>query len=174
MGDVGTMAGGSRVPEALRALHSAITAVTSSACAKHLDSEFAELASELVAALARKRPSPLLHGRPGTWAAGSLLTLARTNFLFDKTVIPHCTPAELAQACGVSSSSAAAKARVIEDTLGIIPMDPRWTPPSRLAENPIVWLIEVNGVVLDARTLPREVQEQALRLGLIPFLPSSQ
>jgi Tol biopolymer transport system component len=102
----------------------------------------------LTAALARRRPSPLASGRPATWAAAVLSVIARANFLFDKTQVPHCTPDELAKACGVSHSAAAAKARRIEDPLDIVPMDPRWTPPSRLRDNPLVWLIEVNGVVL--------------------------
>lgn len=63
------------------------------------------------------------------------------------------------------------KARTIEHLLGIVPMDPRWTPPSRLRDNPLAWFIEFDGVVLDARMLPREVQEKLVAAGLIPFLP---
>jgi hypothetical protein len=108
-------------------------------------------------------------GRQGT--AAVLSVIARANFLFDKTQVPHCTPDKLAKACGVSYSAAAAKARRIEDLLDIVPMDPRWTPPSRLRDNPLVWLIEINGVVLDARSLPKEIQEKAVAAGAIPFLP---
>jgi hypothetical protein len=90
-------------------------AIGSAAAVKLLDSEFGELVGPLTATLARKRPSPLAHGRPATWAAGVLSVIARTNFLFDKTQVPHCTPEALAAACGVSYSAAAAKARIIED-----------------------------------------------------------
>ena len=48
----------------------------------------------------------------------------------------------------------------------------RWTLPSRLAENPLVWMIPVNGVIVDMRMVPRELQEQAYELGLIPFVPA--
>jgi hypothetical protein len=152
-------------------MYEEIVSIGSAAAIKHLDPEFAELVAPLTAALTRRRPSPLASGRPATWAAGVLSVIARTNFLFDKTQVPHCTPEELAEACGVSYSAAAGKARKIEDLLGIVPMDPRWTPPSRLRDNPLVWLIEVDGVVLDARTLPRELQEKAFEAGAIPFLP---
>ena len=101
----------------------------------------------------------------------SLCVIARVNFLFDRTRIPFCAPDQLAKACAVSYSAAAAKARTIEHLLGIVPMDPRWTPPSRLRDNPLAWLIEFDGVVLDARTLPRAVQEKLVAAGLIPFLP---
>jgi len=32
-------------------------------------------------------------------------------------------------------------------------------------------MIEVNGVLVDIRTTPRELQEEGCRLGLIPFVP---
>jgi hypothetical protein len=160
-----------RVPAKMRSLYEQIVSIGRAAAVELLDSEFADLVAPLTAALARKRPSPLARGRPATWAAAVLSVIARTNFLFDKTQVPHCRPDELAGACGVSYSAAAAKARAIEDLFGIVPMDPRWTPPSRLRDNPLVWLIEIDGVVLDVRTLPRELQEKALQAGVIPFLP---
>jgi hypothetical protein len=40
-----------------------------------------------------------------------------------------------------------------------------------LEDNPLVWTLEVNGLPVDARWMPREVQEEAYRLGLIPYVP---
>ncbi|MBI5243019.1 MAG: hypothetical protein HY922_04945 [Elusimicrobia bacterium] len=40
-----------------------------------------------------------------------------------------------------------------------------------LADNPLAWMITVDGIVMDARSAPREIQEEAFRLGLIPCLP---
>jgi hypothetical protein len=40
-----------------------------------------------------------------------------------------------------------------------------------LEENPLAWIVEVNGLPVDVRAMPREVQEEAYRLGLIPYLP---
>jgi hypothetical protein len=40
-----------------------------------------------------------------------------------------------------------------------------------MADNPVVWLIQVNGLIVDTRHMPRDVQEEAFRLGLIPYLP---
>jgi hypothetical protein len=50
-------------------------------------------------------------------------------------------------------------------------MDPAWTVRSRLDTNPMAWFVNVNGMVVDARMLPREVQEEAFKLGLIPYVP---
>ncbi len=49
--------------------------------------------------------------------------------------------------------------------------DPEWTLPSMLDRNPLVWMAEVNGYLVDLRTMPREVQEIAFEKGLIPYIP---
>ena len=43
-----------------------------------------------------------------------------------------------------------------------------------LASNPMAWMISVDGVIVDARTMPPEVQAEARRRGLIPDLPGSR
>ena len=43
----------------------------------------------------------------------------------------------------------------------------------RLADkNPLVWMAEVNGLLVDLRDMPREVQEIAFEDGLIPYIPA--
>ncbi len=66
--------------------------------------------------------------------------------------------------------TATTKARAIERALKIEPLDPRWCVPSILEQNPLAWMI-VDGLMLDARDAPREIQEVAFRKGLIPFIP---
>jgi hypothetical protein len=75
---------------------------------------------------------------------------------------------------GVSQSAGAAKSREISRLFDIVPFDPRWSLPSRLADNPLVWMIPINGVIVDIRRAPRELQEQAYELGLIPFVPAAR
>lgn len=55
--------------------------------------------------------------------------------------------------------------------LDIEPMDSHWTLPSRMNSNPIVWMILVNGIIVDACHVSREIQKEAFRRGMIPFLP---
>lgn len=43
-----------------------------------------------------------------------------------------------------------------------------------MATNPLAWMIEINGLVVDARHLKREIQEEALRQGLIPYIPENE
>ena len=74
----------------------------------------------------------------------------------------------------VSQSAGAAKSRDIMRVFDIVPVDPRWALPSRLADNPLVWMISVNGVIVDMRMKPRDLQEHAYELGLIPFVPAAR
>jgi hypothetical protein len=40
--------------------------------------------------------------------------------------------------------------------------------------NPLVWMISVNGLLVDVRYMPREVQEIAFEKGFIPFIPDEE
>ena len=51
---------------------------------------------------------------------------------------------------------------------------PRWTLPSRMDENPVAWMLEVNGFLMDIRNAPRELQEVAFEKGLIPYIPADR
>jgi len=125
----------------------------------------------MAAEMCQFEPSPLESGRPQSWACAIVYALGKVNFLFDKTQEPHLRADALCKLFGVSPGNAAPKASQILDNLGIVPLDPDWTQRSLLADNPLVWMLSVNGFIVDIRTAPREVQELALEKGLIPFLP---
>jgi hypothetical protein len=38
--------------------------------------------------------------------------------------------------------------------------------------SPMIWFIQVNGLIVDARGLPLQVQAQAFEQGVIPYVPS--
>ena len=88
--------------------------------------------------------------------------------------MPHLRASELCALFGVSPSTGAARASEIRKAFKMHQMDPAWCLPSKLDDNPLAWLISVNGVIVDARYAPRQVQEEALRLGLIPYLPGQR
>ena len=58
--------------------------------------------------------------------------------------------------------------------MGISYLDPRWTLPSKQEDNPLIWMLNVNGLAMDIRTAPLELQELAYQRGLIPFVPGSE
>jgi Domain of unknown function (DUF6398) len=144
--------------------------VTDDVCRAHLDEEYAVLARRLVARLARKRPSPLVRGDARIWAAGVLHVVAQVNFLFDRTQTPHMTAKELAGAAGVKQTTMANKAGIINRLLNIGTLEPALTRVALLEQHPLAWIVEVDGFLVDARTLPPGLQDQARQLGLIPDL----
>jgi Domain of unknown function (DUF6398) len=145
-----------------------IVGLTDDVCDRKLNSEYRDLARAMTAALCRKRPSPLASGQPRTWACGIVYVLGRINFLGDPSFAPHMTTAELCGAFEVGESTVHAKARVIERALGTQAFDPQWMLPSLVEKNPLVWMAEVNGLLVDLRNMPREVQEIAFEDGEPP------
>ena len=64
------------------------------------------------------------------------------------------------------------KGRPILDTLGIGLLDPEYSRGELLDGNPLVWMLEVDGLIVDARWLPEAVQVQTWQRGLIPYVPA--
>jgi hypothetical protein len=159
-----------RLPSALREQVDKIFAFTDAFCEAHLDDEYAALCRRLVAKLARERPSPLLHGDARIWAAGALYAVGANNFLFDPTQTPHLSGDRLSELIGVRRATVAAKAKRIRDVLAIKPMDIEFCRRELLEAHPLAWLVEVDGIVIDARRLPVEMQAEARKRGLIPDL----
>jgi len=154
--------------------YDAVTALTDAVCAAHLDEGYRDLARAMTAALCRKRPSLLASGQPRTWACGIVYELGQLNFLSDPSFPPVMTTKELCAAFGVGVSTAQAKAADIRKALGTNRMDPAWVLPSLTAKNPMVWMAEVDGFLVDLRNMPREVQEIAFKQGIIPYVPADQ
>jgi Domain of unknown function (DUF6398) len=160
-----------RVPSAVRPVFEEIVALTSAFCLRHLDAEYAELCVALTAKLAGKRPSPLVRGDRGIWAAGIVYTVGRVNFLDDPSNEPCLSTAELAKLSGVKPTTMASKGRLIMDTLNIGLMDPEFTRRDMIDKNPMVWFVQVDGLIVDARDLPVPFQVELCRRGLIPYVP---
>jgi Domain of unknown function (DUF6398) len=161
-----------KVPRALRQVVDEILRITDSVCLTVLDEEYADLARRAVAALARKRPSPLSGGRRTTWAAGVVYALAQVNFLFDPSSEPCVSADQLGEAFGVAKSTMGSKARQVRDLLRIGHFSPEFQRADVAEQNPLRWFIEVNGLVVDARDLPLEIQVDAFQRGLIPYVPA--
>src|SRR5712691_843935 len=162
-----------RVPKLMQATFNTIVALTDAFCRAHLDEEYAQLAWQATAALCRKRPSPLAAGHLKTWACGIVYALGSVNFLFDKSQTPSMSAAELCAGFGISKSTGSAKAKAVRDALGMGQMDPQWYRPSKMEDNPLAWMIMVNGFAVDVRQMPRDIQEVDYEKGLIPYLPGS-
>lgn len=163
--------GSESVPVAMRPTFNAIVALTDRFCRERWTEEYAELCRKLAAALCRKRPSPLQGSRSlNTWAAGIVHAIALFNFLFDRSNPRYLSASDLAAAFGLSVNTVSARSKAARDYLGLGSYDWHWAVPSQQADYPGAWSIMVDGWVVDARSVPREVQEEAYRKGFIPFV----
>lgn len=160
------------VPRHMQTTYEAVTTLTDAFCREHLNEDYRVLAQRMTAALCRKRPSPLASGQPRTWACGIVYVLGQINFLTDPATQPFMTTADLCAHFGVGQSTASAKARAISQVLDTRRLNPEWSLPSLLDQNPLVWMADVNGFLVDLRNMPREVQQIAFDKGMIPYIPA--
>ncbi len=143
-------------------------------CKEHLNEEYAVLCRKLAEKLGRKRPSPLLHGSPNAWASGIVRAVGGVNFLHDKSQTPHLRATDIDHYLGTSPSRGAAKLAAIRKMFRMHPFDHEWTLPSRMDDNPLIWMVQVNGLPVDIRHAPRHLQEIAFNKGLIPYIPADR
>lgn len=135
-----------------------IVTLTDAFCREHLNEEYAQLSHQATAVLCRKRPSPLEQGYPNAWACGIIYALGFVNFLFDKSQTPHMSAADLCERFGVSKSTGSAKSRAVREALHMTQLDPHWCLPSKMEDNPLAWMITVDGLIVDARQMPLKIQ----------------
>jgi hypothetical protein len=161
-----------QVPKDMQARFDEITQVTDTFSQAYLNDEYASLCRQLTATLCRERPSPLSQGKVATWACGIIHALGTVNFLFDASQTPYVPASQIASCFGLSQGTMQDKSKQIRDLLGMYQMDPNWTLPSKIDDNLPAWMIQINGLVIDARYAPREIQEEAFHKGLIPSIPA--
>ena len=92
------------------------------------------------------------------------------NFLSDKASLPCVPPADIYGYFGIAASTAGGKAKQVRTLLDMNMFGHRWLLPSRKANAPGIWYLSVNGMIVDARDLPVEVQRAAVAKGLIPHV----
>lgn len=161
-----------KIPAGVRPAAEPIIARTDAVCHELLDEEYADLARRVVAKLARKRPSPLLSGRAATWAGAVVYALGQVNFLFDSSTEPCAAPDDLSRAFGLAKSTLSNKAKQVRDMLKMDWPEPEFLRADLIDETPTVWFIQVDGLIMDARTLPLEIQVEAYARGYIPYIPA--
>jgi hypothetical protein len=163
-----------KVPAKMKAIYDQVVALTDSICKEHLNEDYAVLSRKLAATLSRKRPSPLASGQPKSWAAGIVYALGQVNFLFDKSQTPYVAASDLCALFDVNQNTASGKAKQIRDSLKLNYFNHEWLLPDRIAQSPMVWMVSVNGYIVDVRHMPRFIQEEAYRKGLIPYVPADR
>jgi hypothetical protein len=96
------------------------------------------------------------------------------NFLDDRSQTPHMKLTTIDKAFGVGESTGQGKSKAIRSILKIRQFGHEWMLPSRMGKNPMIWMVEVNGFIMDIRSAPRELQVMAYEKGMIPYIPADR
>lgn len=163
---------GTRIPKDLQGRYDQVAALLKEFSKEYLNEEYEVLFLQALTKLCRKRPSPIANGRARTWAAGIAYAVGSVNFIFDRSNKYYLSAQDLANAFGLSKSTASSKGAEIKKMLKMSPWDSEWFLPSKMEENPLVWMVSVNGFVVDARRLSLEDQIFCYQKGLIPYVPA--
>lgn len=163
-----------KVPQRMQTTFDSFSKLTDEFSQLHLNNEYRILLRKLIAALCRKRPSPLLQGNVRTWIAGMIHALGTANFLFDRTQQPHISSSFISEHFDLGQSTMSNKSKQIRDMMKISHWNPNWMLSKRIEDSSLIWMISLNGFIVDARWLPKEIQEEAFERGLIPYLPGEQ
>ncbi len=147
--------------------------LTDDFCDKYLNEEYKEICRKMAVAACQKQV-PVDRGKTTSWACGIVYSVGWVNFLTDPNNSPHMRSEDIARRFGVSMATMQAKSKVVRDTLDLIPLQPEYSLPSMADDNPLVWMAEVNGLVVDLRHAPRVWQEKAFRQGMIPYIPADR
>ncbi|MEX0702133.1 MAG: DUF6398 domain-containing protein [Planctomycetales bacterium] len=158
------------VPEEFRAVHADLVRLTDRFCRERLNEEYADACRALAVAVCIPG-SPVARGKRNGWAAAIAYSAGWVNFLGDAGFEPFLRGDDIAKGFGISPATMHKNAREIREGLELIQFDPRFTLPSLMDSNPLLWLVEVDGLIVDARSASREIQEAAYVQGAIPFLP---
>lgn len=160
------------VPKNMQEKYDELAAMLEPYCEEYLNSEYKELCLHALEKLCRKRPSPLTTGRARTWAAGIVYAVGQNNWIFDKSQPIHMTADELVGPFGVAKTTASSKAAEIRKMLKIDHFNVEWILASDVEKNAMLWYVLMDGLPVDARTLPIEAQIYCAERGLIPYVPA--
>lgn len=150
-----------------------IIALTDDFCDRLLNDEYKIVCRDMAVSFCQE-DSPVLKGKAASWACGLMYAVGRVNFLTDPTQSPHLKADEIAAGFGVSPATMHNKNREIQQGLGLMPLDPDFTIASRIDDNPMIWILSVNGIPMDIRDAPRGAQVVAYEQGLIPYIPDDE
>lgn len=134
--------------EAVRAKQSQLLALTSTYCKTHVNDEYAELCSQLIGKMARKRDIPFLSGRIDIWAAAVVYAIGSINFLFDKNTVPYVQSDSICEHFNVTKSTVSQKSKRIRDMFQMGPFASEFLTEQRRRDNPFTRMVMVNGLIV--------------------------
>ena len=165
---------GANVPKQMSARYIEIAEIIEKFRDEKLNAEYKDICLKALAKLCRKRPSPLASGKANTWACGIVYAVGANNFIFDKSQPINMTAGDISDWFGLSKNTAGGKSAEIKKLLDLSYRNTEFLLKSHIDDNPMIWMLSVNGYFVDIRNMPRSVQEEAFRKGLIPYIPADE
>lgn len=163
------------IPEKIIQKRDEIIALLTPICKERLNQDYLDYATEIAEIMAENREdAPLSRGQAKSWAAAIVYALGQVNFLSDPADEPYMRLDELCKLFGVSQQTASTKAKTIREGLGLYQFHPEWTISNLMEDNPLIWMFTIDGMPMDIRTAPREIQVIAYEQGLIPYIPADR
>jgi len=92
------------VPPAYQERFIEIVALADDFCDRFLNDDYKQVCRKMAVGICQKG-SPVLRGKPASWACGIMYAVGRINFLTDPSQVPHMKAEEIAQGFGVSPTS---------------------------------------------------------------------
>lgn len=133
--------------------------MTGGFCKEYLDDDYRQLCEKLIRKMSRKRFVPFLSGRLEIWAAATVYALGSINFLFDKSFKPYATADDICTYFGTTKSTTSQKAKLIRDMFNMEYYDKEFSTTHMKDNNPFSNLVMINGLIVDKRSLPPEIEE---------------
>ena len=94
-----------------------------------------------------------------------LKSICTINFGFDKSQQSSTSSKDICAHFGRAQSTVSNKSKEIRQLLKMDHLDHKWMLPSRIDDSLMAWMISLNGFIVDARDLPRPLQEEAVEKG---------
>jgi hypothetical protein len=163
-----------KIPKDMQAKYDEVAPIIIDFCDKKLNDDYKGLCLHLLEKLCRERPSPLSGGRPHSWAAGIVYAIGQANFIFDKTRKINMAAAELASGFGISVNTARNKANELQEMFDVGFFNHKWLLPEMIENISAIWMIKLNGIIVDVRMMSLEIQQQAYEMGIIPYVPGER
>ena len=140
-------------------------------CSEHLDDEYRKLCLDIFEQLAAMDSSPLASGKAEGWACGIVYAVGSHNFLWDKNHEPYMSTDDLCAFFGISKSTAQTRAAMVRDICGLDTFSLGSFREEFIQKMPLVWIRDIEGLLLDVRELPEFYQDELYKGGEIPLPP---
>ncbi|MDR2353681.1 MAG: DUF6398 domain-containing protein [Deltaproteobacteria bacterium] len=105
-------------------------------CDDKLDEEYKSLCFQALAALSRKRPSPLISGKAPSLASAIIYAIGRMNFIFDRGQKIHLTAGDISDWFQLSKGTISTKAKDISRILHLYYFNPVYSLQSNRDKAP--------------------------------------